>query len=51
MIDRLPVGLETAAPIAARVRAMLPAPAAVREVVAGIIASIADAGDDALRMH
>ena len=30
---------------------MVPAPTAVREVVAGIIASIADAGDDALRMH
>ena len=51
MIDRLPVGPDTAAPMAARVRAMLPAPTAVREVVAGIIASIADAGDDALRMH
>ena len=51
MIDRLPVGVETAAPIAARVRAMVTAPTAVREVVAGIIASIAGAGDDALRMH
>ena len=51
MIDRLPVGVGTAAPIAARVRAMVTAPTAVREVVAGIIASIADAGDDALRMH
>ena len=51
MIDRLPVDAATAGPIATRVRAMVPEPTAVREVVAGIIASIADAGDDALRMH
>ena len=51
MIDRLPVDAATAGPMATRVRAMVPEPTAVREVVAGIIASIADAGDDALRMH
>ena len=51
MIERLAVGPADAAAEAARVRALVPSPAGVREVVAGVIASVAEGGDDALRMH
>ena len=51
MVDRLAVVPEDVADVAAQVRAMAVAPAAVHEVVAGIIASVQEGGDDALHMH
>jgi len=51
MVDRLAVVAEDVAEVAAQVRGMVPAPASVHEVVAGIIASVEEGGDDALLMH
>ena len=51
MVDRLAVVAEDVAGVAAQVRGMVPAPASVHEVVAGIIASVEEGGDDALLMH
>jgi histidinol dehydrogenase len=51
MIERLAVGADDALSIARHVRSYIPAPAAVHEVVAGIIASIEEGGDPALLMH
>ncbi len=51
MIERLAVVAEDAAGVAVDVRGLVPAPASVGDSVAGIIASIRDAGDDALLMH
>jgi histidinol dehydrogenase len=51
VIERLAVGLADAAGEAARVRALVPSPVSVREVVAGVIDSVAEGGDEALVMH
>jgi histidinol dehydrogenase len=51
MIERLAVGEDDARAIAKHVRSYLPAPAAVHEVVAGIVASVEEGGDHALLMH
>jgi histidinol dehydrogenase len=51
VVDRLAVVPEDVADVAAQVRAMASSPQSVHEVVAGIIASVAEGGDDALRMH
>ena len=51
MIERVAVVAEDAAGVAADVRGLVPAPGSVADSVAGIIASIRDAGDDALLMH
>jgi histidinol dehydrogenase len=51
MIERLAVGADDARGIAKHVRGYIPAPAAVHEVVAGIIASVEEGGDPALLMH
>jgi histidinol dehydrogenase len=51
MVDRFAVVAEDAADVAGQVRGMVPAPASVHEVVAGIIASVEEGGDDALLMH
>ena len=51
MVDRLAVVAEDVAEVAAQVRGMVPASASVHEVVAGIIASVEEGGDDALLMH
>jgi histidinol dehydrogenase len=51
VVDRLAVVAGDAAEVAAQVRSMVPAPASVHEVVAGIVASVEEGGDDALRMH
>ena len=51
MVDRLAVVGGDVAEVAAQVRSMVPAPASVHEVVAGIIASVEEGGDDALLMH
>ena len=51
MVDRLAVVAEDVADVAGQVRGMVPAPASVHEVVAGIIASVEEGGDDALLMH
>ncbi|MET0686492.1 MAG: histidinol dehydrogenase [Solirubrobacteraceae bacterium] len=51
MVDRLAVVAEDVADVAGQVRGMVQAPASVHEVVAGIIASVEEGGDDALLMH
>jgi hypothetical protein len=51
MIERLAVGREDARAIARHVRSYLPPRAAIHEVVAGIVASVEEGGDQALRMH
>ena len=51
MVERLAVAVEDAEAIARHVRGYVPAPAAVHEVVAGILASVEEGGDDALLMH
>ena len=51
MIERVAVVQEDAAGVAADVRGLVPAPGSVADTVGGIIASIRDAGDDALLMH
>jgi len=51
MIERLAVRAGDADAVAAAVRGLVPAPASVHEVVAGILASVLDGGDEALRMH
>jgi histidinol dehydrogenase len=51
MIERLAVGAGDAPGIAKHVRGYIPAPTAVHEVVAGIIASVEEGGDPALLMH
>ena len=51
MIERLAVGADDARAIAKHVRSYIPAPTAVHEVVAGIIASVEEGGDPALLMH
>ena len=51
MIERLAVGHDDAAGVARHVRGYIPAPAAVHEVVAGIVASVEEGGDAALVMH
>jgi histidinol dehydrogenase len=51
VIERLAVGRHDAAATAAHVRGYIPAPAAVHEVVAGIVASVEEGGDAALLMH
>jgi histidinol dehydrogenase len=51
VVERLAVSVEDAEAIARHVRGYVPAPAAVHEVVAGILASVEEGGDEALRMH
>ncbi len=51
MVERLAVSVEDAHGIARHVRGYAPAPGAVYKVVAGILASIDEGGDDALLMH
>jgi histidinol dehydrogenase len=51
MIERLAVATVDAPEMAAYVRALVPAAAAVSEVVAGIIASVREGGDRALAAH
>ena len=51
MIERLAVVVEDAAGVAADVRGLVPAPASVHEVVAGILASVEEGGDAALLAH
>ena len=51
MIERLAVVAEDAEAVAADVRGLVPAPASVHDVVAGILASVAEGGDAALLMH
>jgi histidinol dehydrogenase len=51
VVERLAVAVEDAEAIARHVRGYVPAPAAVHEVVAGILASVEEGGDDALLMH
>jgi histidinol dehydrogenase len=51
VVDRFAVAAGDAAEVAAQVRSMIPAPAAVHEVVAGIIASVEEGGDEQLREH
>lgn len=51
MIERLALGDDDARTIAKHVRSYIPAPAAVHEVVAGIVASVEEGGDPALLMH
>ena len=51
MIERLGLGDDDARAIARQVRSYIPAPTAVHEVVAGIIASVEEGGDPALLMH
>jgi histidinol dehydrogenase len=51
VIERLAVGAGDAPAIARHVRGYIPAPAAVHEVVAGIVASVEEGGDAALLMH
>ena len=46
MVDRLAVVAEDVADVAGQVRGMVQAPASVHEVVAGIIASVEEGGDD-----
>ena len=51
MIERLAAHREDAEAVAGQVRATVPAPGSVHQAVAGIIASVAEGGDDALLMH
>ena len=51
MIERLAVGRDDADSIAKHVRGYAASPAAVHEVVAGIVASVEEGGDKALLMH
>jgi len=51
VIERLAVGHDDAVAVARHVRGYAPAPAAVHEVVAGIVASVEEGGDGALFMH
>jgi histidinol dehydrogenase len=51
VVERLAVSVGDAEGIARHVREYVPAPAAVHEVVAGILASVEEGGDDALLMH
>ena len=51
MLDRLAVRAADAAGTAAQVRSLVPAPASVSEVVAGIVASVREGGDAALAEH
>ncbi|HTE63193.1 MAG TPA: histidinol dehydrogenase, partial [Solirubrobacteraceae bacterium] len=51
MVERLAVSVDDAEAMARQVRGYVPAPAAVHEVVAGILASVEEGGDDALLMH
>jgi histidinol dehydrogenase len=51
VLERLAASSADAAGMAARVRALVPAPASVSEVVAGIIASVQEGGDAALLEH
>jgi histidinol dehydrogenase len=51
VVERLAVSVEDAERIARHVREYVPAPAAVYEVVAGILASVEEGGDEALLMH
>jgi histidinol dehydrogenase len=51
MIERLAVSVDDAEGIARHVREYVQAPTAVHEVVAGILASVEEGGDDALLMH
>jgi histidinol dehydrogenase len=51
VVERLAVGVEDAEPMARHVRGYVPAPAAVHEVVSGILASVQEGGDAALLMH
>ncbi len=51
MIDRFAIVADDAAAMAARVRTLVPEPAAVHDVVAGIIASVREGGHPALIAH
>jgi histidinol dehydrogenase len=51
VVERLAVNSDDAHAIAHHVRGYVPAPRAVHEVVAGILASVEEGGDDALLMH
>jgi len=51
MLERTRASRADAADVAARVRALVPAPASVAEVVAGIVASVREGGDAALVEH
>ena len=51
MIDRFGIVADDAAAMAARVRTLVPEPAAVHDVVAGIIASVREGGHPALIAH
>src|SRR4051794_12258320 len=51
MLERLAAATVDAPEMAARVRALVPGPVAVSEVVAGILASVREGGDRALAAH
>jgi histidinol dehydrogenase len=51
VVERLAVGVGDAEAMARHVRGYVPAPAAVHEVVSGILASVEEGGDAALLMH
>ncbi|MGI8778685.1 MAG: histidinol dehydrogenase [Solirubrobacteraceae bacterium] len=51
MVERLAVSGVDAGAVAAHVRALVPAPGSVSEVVAGIVASVREGGDAALAEH
>jgi histidinol dehydrogenase len=51
MLERLAVATVDAPEMAASVRALIPAPVSVSEVVAGIVASVREGGDWALAAH
>jgi hypothetical protein len=51
VVERLAVSVDDAEAWARHVRGFIPAPTAVHEVVAGILASVEEGGDVALLMH